>query len=66
MWDSKPVYGGTWNQMQAQMRDITMPLTAHQIGAMKHIIHDEYSYDSTDDGPEVSIIRLVNGSKSRW
>jgi hypothetical protein len=64
--DSKPVYKGTWSQMQEQMHNVSMPLTAHQIGAMKHIIHDEYSYDPTDDGPEVSIIRLVNGSMSRW
>lgn len=58
--DSK-LYGGTWNQMQQQMRDVILFPSAHAQFAAKHIIHDEYSYDPTDDGPEVDVIRLING-----
>lgn len=58
MLDSKMIYGGTLNAWQKQMRDIRIPVSAHMEYAMVHIIHDEFSYDATDDGPEVELIRF--------
>ena len=57
MLDSK-LYGGTLNAMQRQSKDVFVFPTAHMQFAAKHIIHDEYSYDATDDGPEVELVRF--------
>jgi hypothetical protein len=54
-------YGGTWAQMQRQLasaQDILATAdSVHQQHTQYYILPDCYEYDSTDDGPEVDIIR---------
>lgn len=37
--------------------NVSEVFSAHFSTTAKHIAHDEYQYDPTDDGPEIGIIR---------
>jgi hypothetical protein len=52
-------------QSQAEEKDIHGMFSAHFLATAKNIIHDEYWYDPTDDGPEVDIVRCEKYAQAR-
>lgn len=51
------MFQASYSQMLQQLHNFKPFMTAHFDFAAKHIIHDEYQYDPTDDGPEIGVIR---------